>query len=130
MLENSNSDLAINYYKKQNFKVIETKKRLSKPKHETKSKSLYTLNCEKRLDNFKKEYSDFFDAKINQMEGGFEKHYKNVLNNLEKERKSRTFKVHNLETEMKQEVLNDATKGTLFYMDSDVLTSNIVDLNE
>lgn len=31
---------------------------------------------------------------------------------------------------MKKDVVNDATKGTLFYMDSDVLTTGILDLNE
>lgn len=53
-----------------------------------------------------------------------------MLTNLEKERKSRTNKVNNLETEMKQIISNDANRGTLFFMDSDVITSNILDLNE
>lgn len=63
MMENSNSDLALNYYKKQNFKVVEPKQRLTRKKSPVhpKSKSLYTLNCEKRLNKFKEEYGQFFD---------------------------------------------------------------------
>jgi hypothetical protein len=35
-----------------------------------------------------------------------------------------------LETDLKNNTTHDNDKGTIFYMDSDVLQSNLVDLNE
>ena len=58
----NNSDLATNFMKKSNFKVVEKQSNRPKSKRPglSKPRNNYTLNCEKRMGQFKIEFDNFF----------------------------------------------------------------------
>lgn len=126
MIEN-NSDLATAFNFKKNFKVVDKK---AKKFAKTQSKSNYTLNCEKRIGQFKEEFVEFFDNKLEQKNIGFENHYKGVLHQVDLDRKFQNDKIKSLETNLKNQRNRDQDKGTLFFMDTDVLQSDIRNLSE
>ena len=84
-------------------------------------------------DLFKNEFKDFFNQKIEEknQQGSFENHYSNVLKQVENDQlKGKKKRFDNLETNLNNQVKNYNDKGTVFFMDSDILQSNILDLNE
>jgi len=82
----TNSDLNISMFNKKipSFKVVNVPHR-KKSIAKSKSSKQYTLNCEKRLGQFKNEFIDFFHKKIDEKnrDGSFENHYSNVLKQIE-----------------------------------------------
>jgi hypothetical protein len=59
-----------------NFKVIDISK---KKKKVPKTKVHYVLDCERRLTQFKKEFKELFEEKLEKNTGSFEDHYSHVV---------------------------------------------------
>ena len=114
---------------KPTFTVLEANKRRSRTKM-TKSKSSgYQLNCEKRLSEFKKEFTSLFEQRIQEKNPSFKDYYRAVIKqtaNADLMHRQKKFCINS------QLDHKDAPnqKGTMLFQDNDVLEMNILDINE
>lgn len=86
MIEN-NSDLNPSFMNRPAFKIVEKKRNRSKYASKSMNRNNYTLNCEKRINEFREEFIELFDNKMQEKNVGFENYYREVLEQVQNDRK-------------------------------------------
>ena len=64
------------------MKTVKIIDRSKTKKNKSASNKHYTLDCERRIITFKKEFRKIFDAQLDQKGASFEDHYQHVLSKM------------------------------------------------
>ena len=109
------------------FKVMRDIKRKPKSK---KNRVDYTLDCERRLTNLKRELTANLDNQIDILGGQFEHHYQKVINRTRYDYNTKQRMRFQRATEPEGNYKIDFTKGRYMFDQNDVMQLPIMHLNE